>query len=180
MARGGAGHRRQVRAAGAQVRQVRWQVRPVPGAGRGFASARLCRPPAGTCPLCRAVGLSYPSAKPLLGMAQGCEWPLGGLLSGGGWWALIPTCRSSSGAGQAHLHSAPLGSHLGALHLGDVWGGGRLEAVSGPRRSCAAPRLRTLTCQSLARFLTGTPFSKLKLRNEGSLLSPRFFVLLVP
>lgn len=97
---GGAGHRRQVRAAGAQVRQVRWQVRPVPGAGRGFASARLCRPPAGTCPLCRAVGLSYPSAKPLLGMAQGCEWPLGGLLSGGGWWALIPTCRSSSEPGR--------------------------------------------------------------------------------
>lgn len=55
-----------------------------------------------------------------------------------------------------------------------------MGAVTGPRRSRSAPRLRTLTCQSLAGFLTGTPFSKLKLRHESAPLSLNFLFSLVP
>jgi hypothetical protein len=74
VARGTAGERGRW---GAQVRQVRWQVRPVPEhrtvlAGPG-STAHLRVP----VPLRRAIRLSHPSAEPLLGLAQGCKWPSG-------------------------------------------------------------------------------------------------------
>lgn len=82
-----------------------------------------------------------------------------------------------SGAGSPS-RSTP---RLHVLTIWAIWGRGwGMGAVTGRTRSRAAPRLRTLTCQSLAAFLTGTPLCKLKLRHEGALLSLNFLFSLVP
>lgn len=84
-----------------------------------------------------------------------------------------------SGAGSPSRSTPRVPTYV--LTIWAIWGRGwGMGAVTGRTRSRAAPRLRTLTCQSLAAFLTGTPLCKLKLRHEGALLSLNFLFSLVP
>lgn len=168
---------------GAQVRQVRWQVRPVPERRTVLAwpgSTAHLRVPVSCAVLSDSLTPPLSLCWGWLRGASGLRGPPEPRRLMGPHPSLyvVPALER----GRLTFAKHPSGSHLRARHLADSGAGvgSGVGAVTGPRRSCAAPRLRTLTCQSLAGFLTGTPFSKLKLRHEGALLSLNFLFYLVP